>query len=212
LSVLALSLHVLLFGSRGLSPAWSMLTTPVTHAAQSGGAETPHNIPELRPNPGPEALPPGPPWKQWLAATLLGLILASAVAVAYQASRRRGQVRPPAPQETALAELARIDNREMRSSEDVQQYHDLVSGVLRRYLQARFQLPTLERTTQEFFESLQRINCFSPMQKSALIEFLREADLVKFARSCPPPEQTRTFGGRARQLILDTAGIENHAK
>ncbi len=84
-------------------------------------------------------------------------------------------------------------------------FYVLVTDVARRYVRARFQVEAPGRTTREIAKALEAITSLSEDQKKSLAGLLARADLVKFAKVCPPPHATESFVTEVRQFILETA-------
>ncbi len=62
-----------------------------------------------------------------------------------------------------------------------------------------------ERTTEEFLRETRRSNALSEGHKLLLAEFLRSADMVKFARHVPGPDDAGAALQSARGFVEDTA-------
>jgi len=60
-----------------------------------------------------------------------------------------------------------------------------LSSIVRRYLEARYQLRSPELTTEEFLEAMSGSPDLRHEHQQLLLEFLRQADLVKFAHHVP---------------------------
>ena len=80
----------------------------------------------------------------------------------------------------------------------------LVSDTLRFYLEERFTFRAPERTTEEFLHELQATDRLLPDQKESLGEFLKQCDLVKFARYEPRENELRALHESAVRLVEET--------
>jgi hypothetical protein len=80
----------------------------------------------------------------------------------------------------------------------------LVSDTLRVYLEERFTFRAPERTTEEFLHELQATDRLLPDQKESLGEFLKQCDLVKFARYEPREVELRGLHESAVRLVEET--------
>jgi len=80
----------------------------------------------------------------------------------------------------------------------------LVSDTLRFYLEERFKFHAPERTTEEFLHELQATNRLLPDQKESLGDFLKQCDLVKFARYEPRETELRSLHEAAVRLVEET--------
>lgn len=153
-----------------------------------------------------EKLPAIEPSRGWLlwAALALGVMLLGVTA--FIVGRRRG-VKPPAlpPHEWALRELERLAACCPASGPESEAYYTALSGVLRRYLQGRFQIPAERQTTAEFLEAVRKASELTVEQQNALAEMLTRCDLAKFARVWPSAEECQGLVTRARGYVQETA-------
>ena len=85
-----------------------------------------------------------------------------------------------------------------------------LSDVVREYLSVRFSWRIKQQTTEEFFAALKRKNSpLSAGQTFYLEEFMKQADLIKFANIRPDKEAFAQAADRAEELITQTALPEN---
>ena len=129
---------------------------------------------------GPREVPPGARWP-WAVAFFVILGAASPFAVkAYLAWRRKA--RQKSAYEIARARLQRLlDSPRPDTAEQVDAFYVELSGIVRRYLEDRFELRAPELTTEEFLGSVGESPDLTREHQVLLREFLRQADLVKFA-------------------------------
>jgi hypothetical protein len=80
----------------------------------------------------------------------------------------------------------------------------MVSDTVRFYLEERFTFRAPERTTEEFLYELQATDRLLPDQKESLGEFLKQCDLVKFARYEPRETELRDLHNSAVRLVEET--------
>jgi hypothetical protein len=111
------------------------------------------------------------------------------------------------PWERALRELDRLAKEDLLDKGRVREYYYRLSDILRRYIEARFSLMAPERTTEEFIKMMQSEPGFTKERQSILERFLRECDLVKFARNRPPPEETDRGTRLVRAFIEETVPV-----
>ena len=96
--------------------------------------------------------------------------------------------------EIAYARLRVLVAEDLVEAGRIKEFYERISGILRHYIEDRFDLRAPERTTEEFLGELQRTDVLAPADKDVLGEFLMHCDLVKFARHAPTTEQIqRTF-------------------
>jgi signal transduction histidine kinase len=96
--------------------------------------------------------------------------------------------------ELAYARLRALVAEQLVEQGRIPEFYERISGILRHYIEDRFDLHAPERTTEEFLAELRYAQTLAPADKSVLEEFLTHCDLVKFAKHDPTTEQVqRTF-------------------
>jgi hypothetical protein len=95
--------------------------------------------------------------------------------------------------EIALEKLNALKEQKLWQKGEVKAYHSALSEIIREYLENRFKILALEATTDEIVEKM-RIFSIPKEQKIVIEEMLQLADLVKFAKVKPlPDEHERSF-------------------
>lgn len=168
----------------------------------------PAGNPPLRDIREPDAPPSLAPLWALLGAALVG-------AVAWLAARRRRRavapapvpVTPPAPAppraspyEAAVARLAAIESEGWAARGEVERHYEAVADALRAYLEQADGIPAPERTTTELLWSLPPRLAEGGLRRR-LQEVLGEADLVKFAKVRPGPDEAAAYTSRASDLL-----------
>jgi len=115
------------------------------------------------------------------------------------------------PDFVALTELERIEGMGLPARGEFKQFYTLVTDAVRRYLEARFGVEALDRTTHELLGDLARRG----LEVDGLAALLDEADLVKFAKYRPDEACAEgamslardvVIGSRRRVAVGDTPG------
>jgi len=132
----------------------------------------------------------------WLWALLVPGVAAVPAAWLLLRSRRTRQLvrifRPA--HELAYARLRALVAENLVEQGKIPEFYERISGILRHYIEDRFDLHAPERTTEEFLDELRYAQTLASADKSVLEEFLTHCDLVKFAQHDPTTEQVqRTF-------------------
>ena len=99
------------------------------------------------------------------------------------------------PHEIAYANLDLIENSNWIDAAQFKTYYTQLSQVVRRYLEARYELPFMELPTPSLVVSLKGIGVKKPIW-AQIENFLQRADLVKFSELKPNKVE-------ARQLLVD---------
>lgn len=138
----------------------------------------------------------------WLAGAAAVVAAGGAIAL----SRRRTspvQVDNRPPHEVALSELGRIESLRLPSEGRFYEHYSLVSDAVRVYLDDRFHIPVVERTTREIAADLTHSELPRDVQTS-IISLLEDADMVKFARLTPQLSDAEMLAPRARHIVNAT--------
>ena len=90
---------------------------------------------------------------------------------------------PPEPMDYA-AEFARIAACGLLERGEFKTYYSLLSENLRRCLEEHLKIEAMEQTTAELADALQEAEVDAALRQQ-ILDYLREADLVKFARFHP---------------------------
>ena len=166
-------------------------------------------------NPAPRLNPPAREQREeWVA--LKNALLIGAVAVVLGALvafllgrwfRRPRPVPPPPPPrppwEVALEELFDVRHAGLIAEGRLAEHFDRVSDTLRKYLGARYGFDGLESTTREALGVLRNVKPFvGPLD--AIETFLRQADLVKFAKTVPTADDGELALVRAEHIVRET--------
>lgn len=146
---------------------------------------------------------------EWLA----GAAGAGLLAVLFLMLSRR--VRKTAPAEAVaesvpplhlrvLAQLDALEQERLWQQGQHKAYQSRLTDLLRGYIEERYEVPALERTTDELMDEL-RVSPLSPDHRSLLANMLQAADLVKFAKWLPSPQENEQLMASARRFVTSTA-------
>ena len=135
----------------------------------------------------------------WLVIGGLILLLAGLVWYVYR-RRRRPQAELPPPPVNWLEELDRVGQLGLIERENYRQYYSLLSGVLRRCLEAKTPVHAVERTTFEIGRDL-REQAFDDQLVMDIEGFLNEADMVKFAKFAPRDDMAHEAMDGVRGIV-----------
>lgn len=112
----------------------------------------------------------------------------------------------------ARARLDRLLAKPFPGPQQVDPFFVELSAIVRRYLEDRFELRAPELTTEEFLVAVGQAGAFcresfsaiSPEHQALLREFLRLADLVKFAGIQPSNDDIRQSIDAAGRFLDET--------
>ncbi len=151
---------------------------------------------------------------------LLGSILLGALIflLVYSLQRRKKKLplfaRMPKPREpahvVALRELDRIREEKMWQKDRIKEFYTDITGVLRTYIEERFGIPAMEQTTEEIITTfLSNRELIREKSLDHLSQMLPLADLVKFARYLPMPEDHNLVLMNAYFFVNETKAEES---
>jgi hypothetical protein len=160
----------------------------------------------LRDITGIEEAPPTPgrPWRPYGLAIAIAMT-ASLFLAGWKYYRSSLGQRKETPSAWALAEMRRVDGLNLPESGQIEQFHRLYSEVIRHYLEKRFHLGASRQTTPEFLQTMGASPLLTPLQRTALKDFLERCDLAKFAQVQFPVEECRSLSQSAQLFVIQTS-------
>jgi len=130
---------------------------------------------------------------------ILGIMLLGAIIffIVYSIKRKKANKPifsiPEKPKEPAhiiaLRELDRIKNEKLWQQGKIKEFYSEVTETLRKYIEDRFEIPAMEKTSDETLENFRfRRDLIDEKSFDNLSQLLKLADLVKFAKYEPLPD------------------------
>jgi len=99
---------------------------------------------------------------------------------------------PPAPvetlQEQAIRMLRTLDDRQLWQQNRVKEYYTELTDIIRGYIEARYNKPAMELTSEQLLASARRHHEMQP-HNTLLANILYAADMAKFAKAQPLPQE-----------------------
>ena len=150
-------------------------------------------------------------WREylWLIIAAIALLVLVIGLIIYLKNRKT-KPKPPPPSPPveplhmqALRMLSTLEQKQLWQSGKVKQYYIGLTDILRSYIEARFNTPTMELTTDELLDSIKDHPELRPYT-NALAALLRKADLVKFAKAQPAEEEHMLAMEQSVQFVNDT--------
>jgi hypothetical protein len=103
-------------------------------------------------------------------------------------------------QDYVLRMLSTLDAKQLWQKKQVKEYYIELTDIVRHYIEKRFNTPALELTTEELLEKAQTIREMQPYYE-VLSEILQTADLAKFAKFQPLPQEHIDTMEKARHFV-----------
>ena len=149
-------------------------------------------------------------WGPWLMGGALALAAAALAIYLWRRLRRKPRI-PPAPAITpviaaepaydrALRELASLLASTLLAQGRVKEFHVALSEIVKRLIGSLHGFDALDRTTEELLADLRRQDLLSGLREETG-QFLRAADLVKFAKHHPARAEIDHTVDAARRII-----------
>ena len=117
------------------------------------------------------------------------------------------QIRPKVrlqPHEKALQELEKLRTKKLWQEGKVKEYHSELTDILRIYIETGFGVPAMESTTFEIINKLRQDNVFAKTLIEKLDRLLQNADMVKFAKMVPLPQDNETALNAGIEFVNQT--------
>lgn len=142
----------------------------------------------------------------------VGLGILALIAAVFYFIKKRLRTKVPiaviAPErplvERILSALDQLEKERVWQQGDHKGYHSRVTDLLRSYIEERYQVPALESTTEELMKEL-RVSALNADQRGQLENMLRTADMVKFAKALPSPQENEQMMVGATRFVRGTA-------
>jgi len=144
-------------------------------------------------------------------ATLAGALLSALAWLIASRLLRKPKVVPAPPpippHEAALAALEELEKGELMRSDDMVPFYLQLTQIAKGYLEGRFGVPSLDRTTEEIRrELIRRSDAIAPLSADEVLAFLQRCDLVKFARFAPEDDEASEALSEVRDMVERSTG------
>ncbi len=142
----------------------------------------------------------------WSSVALAVLVLAATLVYLWRRKKAgKGwfpeKVEPPRPaHELAFEALDALRASSLLDEGAVKEFYIRISEIIRRYIEGRYFIPALERTTGELVREMQAANV-EPEDVERIQQFLQQCDRVKFAKYRPSAEETERAVGLAYEIV-----------
>jgi hypothetical protein len=146
----------------------------------------------------------GTPWWVWVAAALGAAWVVIGVLVLVRVRRDRAVRIKMTASDVALDRLAALELRGAPAGDDTDAWFVELSSIVRRYLEARYDIRAPELTTEEFLGVAARSAELTAGHKELLSSFMARCDRVKFAAYRPEAEESLATLRAARGFVEDT--------
>lgn len=152
-------------------------------------------------------------WEELIPYILWGLLIAALVAAAIYVIWRIAKKKPIIPVSEkpkipahiiTLQQLDELKEKKLWQNNQVKKFHSEVTGIIRQYIENRFEIPALEQVSYEIINDCESNNDIPPASVQQLKQMLHLADLVKFAKWQPLPDENDTSLKNAYLFVEST--------
>ena len=145
------------------------------------------------------------PWWWWVLAAFVTCTALAALGWWWHRRRQARSVpRTVTAHEAALAKLDALLAEDLLADGYLKLFYLRLSDIVRHYIEDRFGLRAPEQTTDEFLVALANAPQIRGDHQQLLRRFLRQADMVKFAKFKPGADETGGAVEAARRFIEQT--------
>lgn len=156
---------------------------------------------------GPVSIDVGWAW-WWIVASCAAGAMAMLAAITLWRQRARRAAREVPAHEWALAELDALERDALPEAGQTHPFWVRLSDIVRQYVERRFDLRAPERTTPEFLDEARSSSALAEDHRTLLAQFLRMADMVKFAGVRPAAGDCHSALDTARIFVRQTVPTE----
>lgn len=151
-------------------------------------------------------LPVERPLTSYLLPIVAAFLLFAAGAGAFLWNKQRKRSKRANAYEIARNRLTRLlnDRNSPNPALSIEQFFVEISGIIRRYLEDRFEVRAPDLTTDEFLQLAASKSDLTREHQSLLGEFLQQADIVKFAGIQASSEDVRRSSDLAVRFLEET--------
>lgn len=149
---------------------------------------------------------------------LLGLaVVAVVVAIVYVIKRLKAHkpiielhVEPPIPPDTrALNALEELRRKELWQAGKLKEYYTDLTDIVRNYLEEAWDIPSTDMTSDETLEAFAGSKAYSETNDTKLRQILKTADMVKFAKSEPLPNEHTQSMNYATEFVVSLSELSS---
>lgn len=159
---------------------------------------------EIKPIKGPIQVSTGINWATWVFVLALLLL---AAAIYFFRNRRKAPIplHPQAapalpPKDEALAALKQLEDEKLYDKGEYKQHYFRLTEIMRKFLSGTYQFRAQEMTTKRIIKKSEKY-LQNPSLQAQLSGLLLTADLIKFAKMQPTPEESLESLHIARNIV-----------
>ncbi len=147
----------------------------------------------------------GVPWTLVIGIASIAAVIGSGSVLAFRAWRARRKIAAQrSAYDEAVARLRALGDRGAPGEAEADAWFVDLSGIVRAYLERRYDIRAPELTTEEFLQEMSRAGELTSEHRGMLTAFLERCDQVKFAGYRPESSESLASLESARGFVEDT--------
>jgi hypothetical protein len=144
-------------------------------------------------------------WMRWLIFALAAALLGILTRKYWKKRRQRPVILSPEEIRNLLdiaeEELQKLLSQGFPENGMVKKFYVLLSEIVKRILEAGYEIHTAEQTTSEIIDSLNRHTAMETQSLKRIESFLSRCDVVKFAKYVPSTDEHETISKDSLQIL-----------
>lgn len=144
-----------------------------------------------------------------LIYVLIGIILL--VIIIFLIRKIKNKIKDPKPippDQVFFNRIKKLKKLKLIESEEFRVFYLELSEIYRNYLSNRYDYPAIDKTTEEIISEFLPHSEIDENLKRKTIDFLRRADLIKFANGTAKIEDAKSDIEQLTKIVLKTKKIE----
>jgi hypothetical protein len=143
----------------------------------------------------------------WVTFLVIAVLVLAYYLVRHIRRKKQGDVDDSTPlkpaEETAWEALQKLEESDLRERGELKEFYVRLSTILRVYLEQRYSISCMERTTSELLADIRKLDLSFDTTVSVRT-FIENGDLVKFAKFTPDAASVDEDLNRVKQFIVST--------
>lgn len=108
----------------------------------------------------------------------------------------------------AFRDLDALKEQKLWQQGKVKEFYSQLTDIIRTYIDDRFGIQAMEMITDEIMEAVSKADILDMKLKNELVEILRRADFVKFAKAMTMPNENEESMKFAYEFVIKTKPVE----
>lgn len=142
--------------------------------------------------------------EHWILLLVVAIIIIGSAVTAVLMTRKKDDKAPQRPIVPLpiqwMTQLEEIEQQQLWQNGKHKEYYVEVTGVIRKFIEYKYNIKALEQTSHEIIDSL-RLSAIDPAMMNRIQNLFGIADLIKFAKSLPTPKENEEAMSIAKSIL-----------